>query len=194
MFTLDNLAAELGIDPATLQANPDVTAKWNGYLSQADTQYKEAKSALEEAKRDQAAIDEQIQKFGVTETNLAELRTSNAALTAAIEEVKKQGLNVDLSKLPQPRQPEVVDPTKTLEQTLRTGFSQMGEALRVQTRFQGVFGKPFVDDPVKLVDEAIAARMPVEQWAEQKYKFSEEQDRQSKAATQAQIDAGVSAG
>lgn len=198
-FTLDTLAQELGIPVETLQAKPDVVSKWNGYLTEADKKYsdataaqKAATEALEQAKRDQTAIDEQITKFGVTEARLAELQTANAALTAAIEEVKKQGLNVTL-----PVQPAAVtppDPTKTLEQTLRTGFSQMGEALRVQTRYQAVFGKPFVDDPVKLVDEAIAAKLPVAEYAERKYKFAEETERQRKADEDKRIADGVAAG
>ncbi len=200
-FTVEALAAELGIDPATLQAKPDAVKKWNGYLTEADTKYTQATAAqaaaretLEQAKRDQQAIDEQIKSFGLTEARVAELQTANAALNAAIEEVKKQGLNVDLSKLPTPTKHEAVDPTKALESRLQTGFSQMGAALRVQTRYQAVFGKPFTDDPVKLIDEALAARLPVDQYAEQKYKFADEEQRRSAAELQAKIDAGVQAG
>jgi len=199
-FTLETLAAELGIDPATLQAKPDVTAKWNGYLTEADTKYtkataseRAASESLEQAKRDQAAIDDQIKQFGLTEARVAELQTANAALTAAVAEAKKQGLNVDLSQFTAPKV-DTPDPTKVLQDTMRTGFSQMGEALRVQTRFQAVFGKPFVDDPVKLVDEAIAARLPVSEYGERKYKFAEETERQRQAELQTKIDAGIAAG
>jgi hypothetical protein len=194
MFTLDNLAAELGIDPATLQAKPDAVAKWNGYLSQADTQYREAKESLEQARRDQAAIDEQIKTFGVTEARVTELSAANAAYKAALLSAKSQGLNIDLAGIPDPAALPAVDPAKNLEQTLKTGFSQMGEALRVQSRYHSIYGKPFTDDPVKLVDEAIAARMPVSQYAEQKYKFAEETEKQAKAEFQRKLDEGVQAG
>jgi hypothetical protein len=192
-FTLDNLAAELGIDPATLQAKPEAVAKWNGYLSQADAQYREAKEDLAKAKRDQDAIDEQIQKFGVSEARLAELETANAGYKAALEKAKESGLNIDLSGIRQPVTP-AVEPNKTFQDQMRAGFSQMGAALKVQSRYQAVFGKPFVDDPVALVDEAIAAKLPVEQYAEQKYKFSAEQEKQRAAEVQSKIDAGVQAG
>lgn len=200
-FTVEALATELGIDPATLQSKPDAVKKWNGYLSEADTKYtqatvaqQEAQANLDQAKRDQAAIDEQIKSFGLTEARVAELQTSNAALTAAIEEVKKQGLTVDLSKLPTPTPAVATDPTKALQAQLQTGFSQMGAALRVQSRYQSVFGKPFTDDPVKLIDEALAARLPVDQYAEQKYKFGEEQEKQRQTELKRQIDDGVAAG
>jgi hypothetical protein len=193
-FTLDVLAQELGIDPETLKAKSDVVSKWNGYLTQADSQYREAKDALEQAKRDQTAIDEQIQKFGVSEARIAELQTSNAALAAAMAEVKKQGLNVDMSGIPQPQVPAAADPIKTVDQLMRSNFANMGAAMQVQTRYQAVFGKPFADDPVRLIDEAAAARMPVQQYAEQKYKFQEEQNRQSQAEMQRKIDEGISAG
>src|ERR1700733_10176106 len=101
-FTLDNLAAELGIDPATLQAKPEAVAKWNGYLSKADEQYREAKESLEQAKRDQAAIDTEIQKFGMTEARVTELETANAAYKAALDKAKGAGLNIDLSGIRQP--------------------------------------------------------------------------------------------
>jgi hypothetical protein len=179
-FTLDTLASELGIDPATLAAKGDVVNKWNGYLSKADEQYrtasqekKDALDTLEAAKREQAAIDEQIQKFGVTETSLAELRASNAALSAALEEVKKQGFNVNMPNLPSPKAPAVADPADQWKQ----GFRQMGAAMRVQAKYQKIHGKPYPDDPTTLVDEAIAHRMDVEAWGEQKYKFAEESER-----------------
>jgi hypothetical protein len=200
-FTLDTLAAELGIDPATLQAKPEVAAKWNGYLSEADTKYSQATAAqkqaadeLAQAKREQAAIDEQIQKFGVSEARIAELESANVAYRAALEKAKESGLNIDLSGIRQPAATTPPDPTRTLQDQMKTGFSQMGAALRVQTRFQAVFGKPFADDPVALIDEAIAARMPVEQYAEKKYNFAAEAEKQRHAEVQAKIDAGVKAG
>lgn len=193
-FTLDNLAAELGIDPATLQAKPEAVAKWNGYLTQADTQYREAKETLEQAKRDQQAIDTEIQKFGMTEARVIELESVNAAYKAALDKAKGAGLNIDLSGISTPEAAVAADPTKSLQDTMRTGFSQMGEALRVQTRYQAIYGKPFVDDPVRLVDEAIAARQSVSDYAERKYKFSEEQEKQRQAEVQSKIDAGIQAG
>lgn len=200
-FTLDTLAQELGIDPSTLHAKSDVVAKWNGYLSEADTKYSQATAAqrdaaesVEQAKRDQTAIDEQITKFGMTEVRVAELEAANAAYKSALEKAKESGLNIDLSGIRQPAAAVTVDPNKTLHDTMRTGFSQMGEALRVQTRYQSVYGKPFVDDPVRLVDEAIAAKMSVSDYAERKYKFSEETTRQSAAEQQRKIDEGVQAG
>lgn len=194
MFTLDTLAAELGIDPATLQAKGEVVAKWNGYLSQADTKYREATEAVEQAKRDQQAIDEQITKFGVSETRLAELESANAAYKAALETAKGQGVNIDLSAIRTPTAPTPADPIKTVESLMRSNFANMGDAMRVQAQYQGVFGKPFEDDPVKLIDEAQAARMPVIQYAEQKYKFGEERQKQAAAETQRKIDEGVQAG
>ena len=200
-FTLDNLAAELGIDPATLQAKSDVVAKWNGYLSEADTKYsqatvaqREAKESLEQAQRDQAAIDEQIGNFGVNETRLTELQAANAAYKAALEEVKNQGLNVNLPNLPTSSAPAAPDPVKTVDQLMRGNFANMGQAMQVQARYQAIFGKPFVDDPVRLIDEAAVAKMPVAQYAEQKYKFSEETAKQAAAETQRKIDEGVQAG
>ena len=86
-FTLDVLAQELGIDPATLAAKGDVVAKWNGYLGEADTKYtqataaqKAAEKALEDVKNEQATIDQNIAAFGMTEANVIALRANNAAM------------------------------------------------------------------------------------------------------------------
>lgn len=176
-FTISDLATELGIDPATLTSKPEVTAKWNGYLSEADNKYRQATEAVEQAKRDQQAIDDEIKKFGITEARTAELEASNAALTAALAKAKESGLNIDLSGIPTPAARVATDPNKEFEAQMKNGFAQMGAALKIQARYQSVFGKPFGDDPVKLIDEAIAARLPVEAYAEQKYKFADEEKR-----------------
>ena len=194
-FTLDVLAQELGIDPSTLASKGDVVAKWNGYLTKADTQYhdadkaqKEALATLEQAKREQTAIDEQIQKFGVTETSLAEYKAANAALTAALEEVKKSGFNVNMPNLPTPKAPAAADPADQWKQ----GFKQMGAAMRVQAKYQAIHGKPYPDDPTALVDEAIARHMDVEAYAEQKYNFAAESARVQKEVA-AKHDAEIAA-
>lgn len=199
-FTLDTLAAELGIDPTTLAAKGDVVAKWNGYLSEADNKYqtatktqKDALETLEQAKRDQQAINEQIEKFGATEATVAEYRANNAALTAALEEVKKQGFNVTMPNLPTPKA-NTADPMQELRDRQNLGFQQMGQAMRVQAKFQQIFGKPFADDPIKLVDDAIAARLPVEEYAERKYKFTEESARIATETRQKEVQAGIDAG
>lgn len=200
-FTLDTLAQELGIDPSTLHAKSDVVAKWNGYLSEADTKYSqataaqnEARETLEQARRDQSAIDTEITKFGISEVRVAELESANAAMRAALDKAKESGLNIDLSGIRQPTVATPADPNKAFQDSMRNGFSQMGDALRAQTRYQAVYGKPFVDDPVKLVDEAIAAKMSVSDYAERKYKFSEESEKQRQAEVQRKIDEGVQAG
>lgn len=192
-FTLDVLAQELGIDPETLKAKSEVVSKWNGYLTKADEQYTEAKRDLEQAKRDQQAIDEQITKFGVTEARLAELQASNAAYAAALEEVKKQGMNVNIPT-PPPAKVDTPDPVKTVDSLMRSNFANMGAAMQVQTTYQAVYGKPFSDDPVKLIDEATAARMPVAQYAEQKYKFTEARQKADAEARQREIQAGIDSG
>lgn len=186
-FSINDLATELGIDPSTLAAKGDVVAKWNGYLSSADTKYQEATQAqkdavakLEQAQREQAAIDAEILKFGTTETRMAELETAVAIRDAALAKVKASGFNVDLSGFPTPKV-ETVDPVKELRDRQDSGFRQMGQAMKVAARYSAIYEKPFVDDPVALVSEAIANRMDVEAWAEKKFDFAGEQKRRSDA-------------
>jgi hypothetical protein len=182
-MTMDALAKELGIDPATLK--PEAVSKWNGYLSEADTKYQTAQQAVEQAKREQAAINEQIQKFGITETTVAQLQASNAAMKAALDAANASGFKIDMSGIPQPKTAAAVDPVQAATERMNAGFQQMGAALRVIGKYHEVYGKPFAGDPVKLIDEAVAARMPVEQYAEQKFKFGEESARVAKANAEA---------
>lgn len=193
-FTIEGLAQELGIDPATLASKGDVVARYNGYLSGADTQYREAKESLEQAKREQEVITAQIVKFGETEASLGELRSANAAYKAALEEAKKGGFNIDLSGLPTPKIPAAADPLADLRSRQDAGFRQMGAAMRVASKYQSIHGKPFIDDPIALVDAALAARMSVEDYAEQKYKFADESARINKEnATKHDAEVGAAA-
>lgn len=195
-FSINDLATELGIDVSTLK--PDAVSKWNGYLTQADTQYREssqskkdALDALEAAKREQAAIDEQIKKYGETEVTTSELRAANAALTAALEEVKKSGFNVNMPNLPT-HKAEPVDPNKALQDKMTQGFSLFGKALKVQNKYQSIFGKPFADDIEALANEASQQRMDMYDYAAKKFDFAGEESRRQKEAQTAH-DAQVSA-
>lgn len=199
MPTLAELANELGIDPAVLSAKGDVVTKWNGYLSGADTKYQDATRAqseavekLEQAKREQQVINDQIASFGVTEASVAELRAANAALTAALEEVKKSGFNVDLSKIPTPRASDNPDPNKLLQDKMTQGFSLFGQALKVQNTYQEIYGKPFTGDIEALANEAQRNHMSVFDWAAKTYDFVGERSKRQKAAQEAH-DADVSA-
>lgn len=166
-FSLTDLASELGIDVATLEAKPEVVAKWNGYLSEADTKYKQATTALEQVKAEQAAIDENIKNFGMTEANVASLRANNAAMTAAMEELKKQGFTVNIPEAPAAPKAPAFDPQafqQDVNNALLMGFD-------LTNKYQRLYGQPMPDDMTTLLREATAARKPVVQYAQEKYDF-----------------------
>lgn len=199
MPTLAELANELGIDPAVLSAKGDVVTKWNGYLSGADTKYqdatraqKEAVDKLEQAKREQQVINEQIAKFGMDEARMIELETAIAVRDAALAKVKASGLNVDMSGFPPPTASTPPDPTKALTDKVTQGFSLYAQALKTQNTYQNIFGKPFSDDIEALSNEAQQNRMSLFDYAAKKYDFTGEQSKRQKAAQEAH-DADVSA-
>lgn len=175
MPTIQELATELGIDPGILAGKPDVVTKWNNHFTDADTKLAQAKENLQKAENDQRVINDQIQKFGITEQTNAQLRAANAALDAALKEVKKSGFDINIPDLPVNPAPQ---PMSAEDRIVALG-NQMGKALRVQTRFAQVFGKPFSDDLTGLYDEAKARHMDVEAWAEQKYGFAAESKRRA---------------
>lgn len=176
-FTLDVLAQELGIDPATLSAKGDVVAKWNGYLSEADNKYTQATAAQKEAEvklaaveAEQAVIDENIAKFGMTEANTAALRANYAAMEASLKALKEQGFNVNI-----PETPKVTEPVKNefnpdafrndVNQSLILGFD-------MNNRYQRLYGQPMPDDLQTLLREAQQARQPLATYVATKYDFT----------------------
>lgn len=181
-FSINDLATELGIDPSTLAAKGDVVAKWNGYLSNADTQYqesarakKDALEAVERTKREQEVIDAQIAKFGVSETRVAELESAVAARDAAIEKAKSMGFTFDI-----PAARATPTPAPKPDQTA-IHLNQFGQLLKVQSKYQAVYGKPYADDLEQLINDANAQRLPIYDFAARKYDFAGEEKRKSDA-------------
>lgn len=197
-FTLQDLASDLGIDVSTLA--PDKRTKWDGYLGEADTKYRQATEAqraaqetLEQAKREQQVIDENITKFGLTEANTAALRANNAALQAALEEVKKQGFNIDVPSLPQ-SSVKTVDPQEEFRNRVTNGFAQIGDTLNFFSQYQSVFGRPYDGDISALTDEAARSRMSFRDFAERKFDFAGERAKKAQAELDRKIQEGVQAG
>lgn len=177
-FTLDTLAQELGIDPATLAAKGDVVAKWNGYLSEADTKYTAATAAQKDAEAKLAAVQSEndtinanIEKFGYTEANIAALKANNAAMEASLKELQTQGFDVKIptNTAPAAPTPAAFDPAKfqqDVNSTLIKGFN----ATNRYARLYG--GAPIPDDLDALAREAVAARKEFSQYVAEKYDFA----------------------
>lgn len=186
MFTLETLAAELGIDPATLQAKPEVAAKWNGYLTKADSQYTsaaqmrtEAEAQLAAVKAEQTAIDEKITSFGMTEAELSTLRANYAALEAQAKALQAQGF-----KLTVPDMPKGPTPKEFNAQEFANTFAvNMGHALTLSNKSIELFGKPITEDWNQLSNEAVHARMSLNDYVSQKYKFGEAEQKKTAEAT-----------
>ena len=169
MPTIRELAAELGIPEETLTAKADIVSKWDGYFTSADARSSEAQKKLAEAQQLDAVINQNIQSFGYTEANVAQLNASNAAMKAAMESMKSQGFNgINIPDLPT-MTPKTTDPMDDLKNIIANGFASVGQTLGVSTRYQRVFGQPLPDDPAMLADEAAKHRMSVSAYAEQKY-------------------------
>jgi hypothetical protein len=190
-FDLNVFASEFGIDPATLQSKPEAFAKWNGYLSEADTKYtsatqaqKEAQAALDAVKAEQAAIDDKIKSFSLTEAEVDSLRANYAALEAQAKALKAQGYNLTIPDTPVKHEPAAFDPNKfqnDVNSTLVQGFN-------VMNRYQRLFGKALPDDLDALAREAGARRMPFTDYVAQKYDFAGEEKRQQEASTKKRED------
>lgn len=197
-FDLNVFASEFGIDPATLQSKPEVFKKWNGYLTEADGKYAQATAAekkaaetLEAIKIEQKVINDRIDSFGVTDSQLTQLRANYAALEAQAKALKDSGFK-DIN-IPEPikvSEPAAFDPNrfqKDVNSTLVQGFN-------VMNRYQRLYGKALPDDLDALAREASARRIPFTDYVAQKYDFAGEEQRQlttKTAAREAEIAAAA---
>jgi small-conductance mechanosensitive channel len=191
-FDLNVFAAEFGIDPATLQAKPEVFKKWNGYLTEADGKYqtateaqKQAQAALDAVKNEQAAIDEKIKSFSLTEAQVDTLRANYAALEAQAKALKSQGYNLNIPETPTAPAKVEFDPNRFQQDvngSLVAGFN-------VMNRYGRLYGKALPDDLDALAREAAQAHMPFSQYVEKKYDFAGEEKRQAEKASLADKEA-----
>lgn len=179
------IASGVKIAPGTLTGKAEVAAKWDGYFIEGDTKLAAANKALTDAQNLQRVIDENIAANGLNETNMAQLRASNAAMSAALAEVKKAGFSgINIPEF-QTTAPANTDPMADLKGLIVKGFTTAGQMQNVATRYQRVFGKPMPDDPTALADEAAARRLDPAIWGEQKYGFAAAEHKAQETATAA---------
>ena len=209
MPTIAELEKECGVEPGTFSAKPEVAAKLESYLNAgtaaqtaAEAKLADAQQKLDAAALAQRTIDDQIAQFGLTETKLAErdaviaqLQAAQQGYTAAFAKLKEGGFNLEGIQMPQPvaTQPPS-DPLKDLVSNTSQGFANLQQAMDAGLRYQRIFGKPMPDDISILAQEAASRRLPIAAYAEQKYGFAAEQQKQQQAELAAKIQAGVDAG
>ena len=195
MPTLRELETELGLAEGTLTGKADVAAKYDTLLSEgatAQTKMAEAQAALKTAQDTEKVIDDNIRNFGLTEATVADLKASNAALQAAnsaylaaMNELKTQGFSLEGVNLPTPPAAATPDPLKSLADNVAASQSALVQAINVSNQYARVFGKPMPDDLNTLAKEAAERRLPVNTYAEQKYGFAAEEQKQQAAKTAA---------
>lgn len=182
-MTIDEMAAELGIDVKTLK--PESVSKINGYFSDADRKYSEASQNLEAVKREQEAINQQIATFGITESTVLAQKANYAAMEAQLKALKESGLDVNIPAPVAANAPKEFDPNSfrnDVNGTIINGFN-------VNNRYQRLYGKALPDDLDVLAGEAQRARMPFAEYCAQKYDFAGEEKKQQAAAEQIKMDA-----
>jgi hypothetical protein len=172
-MTVEEILADLGIPAETIAAKKDNIAAWNGKLTTSATEsaqkLADAQKALQDAQNLKHVIDEDIAKNGVNESNLAQLRASNAAMSAALAEVKKAGFTgITIPDFPTTN-PAPPDPMANLTTLITNGFTTAGQMQDLSARYFRATGKPLPDNPTALADEAAKRRMDLATWGEQKY-------------------------
>lgn len=190
-LTVEEILSGLGI-PAETYAGKDLQS-WNGKISAIESTANErittAEKKLADAQALSQVINDNIAQFGINETNMAQLRANNAALTAALEEVKKAGFSgITIPDLPNSNAAQQADPADQFRTSVAQGFAQMGQAMNAINRYYRVTGKPLPEDPTTLADNAARLRMSVNDYVEHTYKLTETERANAAAAAQKEKD------
>ncbi len=178
-LTIAQIAAELGIDQATLASKQEIISRYDNQIAGFETSAANAQNTLNEAQRIkaqaetlQATIDQNIANFGINESTTIKLKAQLEAVKAAAKVLEEQGgTKLDLN-LPDFSAQAPVDPVKNLESLIVRGFTNINQTTEANNRHIALYGKPMPDAPSVLADEAAQMRMPVLQWADQKYKLT----------------------
>lgn len=196
-LTVAQIAAELGIDQATLASKAEIISKYDNQFSTLETSASKAQEQLAEAQRLkaqaetlQATIDQNIANFGINESTTIHLQAQLEAVKAAAKTLEeKGGLKLDLN-LPTITPKAPADPIDSLKNLIVQGFTNINQAQEVNNRYLSLFGKPMPDSPSALADEAAQRRLTVSQWADQKYGLAnkaQEVAQQEKAKYEAKL-------
>lgn len=184
-LSLEEILTDLGIAPEAYAGKADALKGWNGKISASETA---AEKKLADAQALDRVINDNIANFGMNETNIAELRANNAAMKAALEEVKKSGFSgINIPDLPRTGATDL-DPNKQFQDNVTRGFAQMGQAMNAINRYYRVMGQPLPEDPTQLADNAARARLTVDQYVEQTYKLGDAERTKTAAASQKAMD------
>ena len=164
-MTVEEILADLGVtvDPAKAAS----VAKWNTTLATTESgaaqKLAAAEKQLQDAQALQRVIDENIRTAGLTETNMAQLQASNAALTAAlasreaaIKAIKDQGFtNLNIPDLPAVNTPAPKDPVA--EANERINNLTKGDPVAQIKELRHQRGLPLGEEPMDGVEVGIDA-------------------------------------
>jgi hypothetical protein len=196
-FDLNVFAQEFGIDPDTLRSKPDVFNKWNGYLSEADTKYsqatqaqREAQDALDRVRSEQAVINEQVEKFALTEKEFDTLRANYASLEAQAKVLKQSGYDLKIPEMPASKP---IDPNEQFQNKVVNGFASVSQVLKTINKHQQVTGQPFPEDIEAFQARAAANRMSFYDYAEKQFGYTAKEAEKQAAARKAEVDAAAAA-
>ena len=189
MPTVAELAAELGIDAASLK--PEVVTKWNGYLTDADKKYTDstalaaqAQANLTRVQEEQDAINKHIEQYGENESSNAALRANYAAMEAQLKTLKESGMNVNLPAA-LPAATTAKGPASFDADKFRGAVSStIADITDLNNRHLLLTGQPMPDRSERIAEEARKAGKSLYDYGAQKYDFAgiELRKNQEKAA------------
>jgi hypothetical protein len=206
MATVLELLRAAGIAEEVVNGLPkEVVTTLTGYVSEADTKLQTAaqKAAeMEEARRqaelERKEINDYVTNYGTTVTDLAAANARAEAAETYLKSLKNQGFDIKFPGLEETAKKPIVpgSPAEganavSEEKILGKVGTVMEQWLDANNEHMRLYGVPIPDGSRIVAEEAGRARVPLGQYIEQKYKFSDARKAKQDKEYQARVDADV---
>jgi len=183
----------------------EVVNALTGYVSEADTKLstaaeeaKKAEEARRQAELERKEINEYVEKYGTTVTQVADANARAEAYESYLKALKAQGFDIKIPGLDDKKTEPVVPGSPPRGANAVSEAEILGKVGTVMEQWLDannehirLFGVPIPDGSRTVADEAARARVPLGQYIQQKYKFGEARQKKQDEAFQARVDAEV---
>jgi len=208
MPTVAELLKAAGVADEVAAGLPkEVVTALTGYVSEADTKLQtataeatKAEEARRQAELERQEINEYVEKYGTTVTQVADANARAEAAETYLKSLKSQGFDIKYPGIEggEPEKKPIVPGSparggnvvseKEILGKVGVVMSQWFDANNEHVR---LYGSPIPDASMAVAEEADRARVPLGRYIEQKYKFAEARQKKQDEAFQAKVDAEV---
>lgn len=208
MPTLAEILKTAGIADEVAAGLPkEVVTAITGFVAEADTKLTtaaaeatKAEEARRQAELERKEINEYVEKYGTTVTEVASANARADAYETYLKSLKAQGFEIKIPGLDDKKTtPEPIVPGSPAKggnavseaEILGKVGNVMEQWLDANNEHMRLYGTPIPDGSRAVADEAARARVPLGKYIETKYKFADARKAKEDKAFQDKVDAEV---